>query len=493
MKGIKEDRTAEELFNQITFFLNGERISAAIAPGLSTLDWLHKQQHLHGTKCSCNEGDCGACTVVLAYPQVDSIVYEAINSCLYPAAKLHGRHLLTIEALGDTQNLHPIQSALLAHHGTQCGYCTPGFVMSMFALFATHDHPDKETILAALEGNLCRCTGYQSILDAALEISQNWTSQQLVPPWCRELEEQLFSFKEAALLHNADKSKPRLVNRYLMPENLKSLFDFLAVEQGAVLIAGGTDLMVQMNITRKEFPVLIDITRIPELSKLYMQTDGLHIGAAITYSQLLESDSVKSAYPVMHKLISQIASQQIRNFGTLAGNIANASPVGDSIPLLLALDAVLRLQTELELRHLPLREFFTAYRKTALQKEEIIREVIVPSLPPGIYLNCLKSAKRKSVDISAVVTAIRIELEAGKICHAVFALGGVAATPVISQSFARLVEGKKIAELDRAGICQSVAAEFTPLSDVRGSAEYRQTLITNHLSIYLQELLELQS
>lgn len=484
--------TAEELCNQISFFLNGTLIDEEISPGLSTLDYLHKKKHMHGTKCSCNEGDCGACTVVIAYPREGNIVYESINSCLYPAAKLHGRHLISIEALGDTQNLHPIQSALLEHHGTQCGFCTPGFVMAMFALFATYTNPDKETILAALEGNLCRCTGYQSILEAAQEISGRYTPQQLVPQWCRNVEPQLFNFTAKAALLLRHKSLPRLVGRYLIPNSGKELFDFLAVEKEAKIFAGGTDLMVQMNVGRKEFPVLIDISRIPELNKLYLQKDGLHLGAAVSYSQVFESGIVKADYPALHALISQIASQQIRNFGTLGGNIANASPIGDSLPILLAMNASLRLQSELEVRHLPLREFFLGYRKTALRKSEIISEIIIPLIPKSTYLKSIKSAKRKSVDISAVVTAIKVESDGWIIRKADFALGGVAAIPLMSQTLAALVVDKDMRELNVPELCKQVADEFTPLSDVRGSDEYRQTLIQNHLAIYLQEILEAQ-
>ncbi|PKN73581.1 MAG: xanthine dehydrogenase [Candidatus Cloacimonetes bacterium HGW-Cloacimonetes-3] len=479
---------ADELVNRITFYLNGKLVTETIPAGLSTLDWLNQTKHMFGTKCSCNEGDCGACTVVLAYPRDGSIVYEAINSCLYPAAKLHGRHLITIEAVGEPDKLHPIQQALLEHHGTQCGYCTPGFVMSMFAMFATITHPDKETIFSALEGNLCRCTGYQSILEAAEEVSEGHTPQDIVPEWCRQVEEQLISFKEPAEMQVINTPSPRLVQRYLVPEDFNRLFDYFAMEPEAVFIAGGTDIMVQMNISRKAFPVLIDLSRIPHLQRLYLQKDGLHIGAGITYSQLLDSGIVKSDYPMLHHLISQIASQQIRNFGTLAGNIANASPIGDSLPALLAMDATLSLQSELEVRSIPLREFFLGYRQTALRKGEIIREVILPVMPAGAYLNCLKSAKRKSVDISAVITAIKVEASGGVISSAVLALGGVAATPVISKLFPGLVQGHETHNLDIQAIARVVAGEFIPISDVRGGAEYRSTLIAKHIEIYLEEL-----
>jgi len=490
MKDKTQIGHTESHFNRITFYLNGHLTTEEIESGISTLDWLHQKKHLFGTKCSCNEGDCGACTVVIASPRDGLIVYEAINSCLYPAAKLQGRHLITIEALGTPDKLHPIQQALLEHHGTQCGYCTPGFVMSMFALFAMQNHPDKEAIFAALEGNLCRCTGYQSILEAATEISEKYGVDNLLPTWCREVEPLLLDFKEPATMIVHNKGSNRLVNKYLMPENMKTLFEYLRFEGTAVCIAGGTDLMVQMNIGRKELPVLIDLTRIAELNRLYLQADGLHIGACVSYAQLAQSELVQTAYPFLHKLISLIASQQIRNFGTLGGNIANASPVGDSLPLLLAMDVTLRLQTSLEMRQVPIREFFTGYRKTALQQGEIIKEIILPVIPKDNYVKTIKSAKRKSLDISAVVSAINVKLDLGYIKNACLAWGGVAAIPLVSHVFTELVVNKPLASLDIRQITKAVAAEFKPLSDVRGSAVYRSKMIENHLQIYLTELQE---
>lgn len=485
-KQIWESKEAHQ--NQIIYFLNGQKLTDIIPAGLSTLNYLNKQKHLYGTKCSCNEGDCGACTVVIAYPKDGNIVYEAINSCLYPAAKLHGRHLITIEGLGSPDKLHPIQQAMLDFHGTQCGYCTPGFVMSMFALFATFEHPERETIYQTLEGNLCRCTGYKSILEAAEYIGKNYLPQAIVPDWCRALETQLLSFSEPARMLLTEGENRQLVQRYHLPEDTKALFDILQQEPEAMLIAGGTDLMVQMNIARKEFPLLVDLSRIGDLQRLYLQKDGLHIGAMVSYATLQNSEPVRTEYPALHKLIFQIASQQIRNFGTLGGNIANASPIGDSLPLLMALDATLLLQTRLEIRLLPIREFFLAYRKTALQKGEIIREIIIPPQKDNSYISSIKSAKRKSVDISAVVTAVCIEHELGFIKSATLALGGVASTPVLSESFSKLLQHKPIDSLDASTIGKAVAAEFKPITDVRGSAIYRSRLIANHLKIYLGEL-----
>ncbi len=251
--------------------------------------------------------------------------------------------------------------------------------------------------------------------------------------------------------------------------------------------------MVQKNINRKEFPFLIDLTAIPEFKRLYLQQDGLHIGSAVTYNQLWESGIVKTYFPVLHNLISQIASQQIRNLGTLGGNIANASPVGDTIPLLMVLNASLWLQSRWELRHIPLKDFFLAYRKTALQKGEIIKEIIIPPLTEDTYVKTVKSAKRQSVDISSVITAANIEYKNGRIINSALAIGGVASIPVLSKKFPKLLKSKQIKALDPAAIVKEVESEFEPLTDVRGTALFRRELIRNHLILYLQELQEAEN
>jgi len=473
-------------FTQISFFLNGEAKTLLIAPGLSSLDLLNKELHMYGTKCSCNEGDCGACTVVLARAFEGSIIYEAVNSCLYPAARLHGKHLISIEGLSQDEELHPIQKAILDHHASQCGYCTPGFVMSMFALFASISNPDTQTIMAALEGNLCRCTGYQSILEAAKELSATHTPSDIVPKWCRDVEPLLFAFDAAPESLNRSTDRYYLVDNYYKACSIPELKTLMAAHPDAALIAGGTDIMVQVNISRKQFHGLIDLGDIPELQKICLQRDGLHIGAGVTYTQLMDSGIVRCDYPSLVEISSLIASKQIRNFGTLAGNIANASPVGDSLPLLLVYDAILRLDAANEERLLPLKDFFLSYRKTALKAGEYIREIILPPLPRNAFIRVLKSAKRKSVDIASVSSAIRIERDAACISRAVLAFGGVAATPVVSAVFAESMQRDPLPEALQ--LAAEVAAEFAPLSDVRGSAEYRKQMIINHVLTYLEEI-----
>jgi xanthine dehydrogenase small subunit len=470
-------------YTRISFYLNGEARSLEIAPGLSSLDLLNKTLHLYGTKCSCNEGDCGACTVVIAHPAEGNIVYEAINSCLYPAARLHGKHLITVEGLGSDEDLHPIQTAILEHHASQCGYCTPGFVMSMFALFASIKEPDKETILAALEGNLCRCTGYQSILEAAQDLAAKHDPESIVPQWCRDIEPLLFTFNTPLETLKRSSESHFLIDNYYKAGSTSELIALLAAHPEAALIAGGTDVMVQVNVSRKHFKALIDLGDIPELQKICLRPEGLHIGAGVSYSQVMDSGIVRCDYPALIQIIRLIASKQIRNFGTLAGNVANASPIGDTLPLLLVYDAILLLESASGQRSLPLKDFFLAYRKTALQQGEYIREIILPK-PQNAFIQSMKSAKRKSVDISSVASAIRIERDGDQIVRAELAFGGVAATPVLSTRFEDLLLLQP--SLTDLAIAEAVAAEFSPMSDVRGSAEYRKQMVINHTLQYLE-------
>ncbi|MCB5262401.1 MAG: FAD binding domain-containing protein [Candidatus Cloacimonetes bacterium] len=463
-------------YNRISFYLNGRFQEIEIAPGISTLDLITKQLHLQGTKCSCNEGDCGACTVVIAQSREGSIVYEAITSCLYPAAKLHGKHLITVEGLGSPEELHPIQQALLDHHGTQCGYCTPGFVMSLFALLASVPHPDQESILAALEGNLCRCTGYQSILAAAEELSLGYDPSTIVPAWCRELEPKLFAFDQIAQEVQKSSASQFFIANYLLPADLSELKEMLAQHPEATLLAGGTDIMVQVNVLRKHFDTVIDLGNLSELRQIKMSRSGIHIGAAVSYSQIMDSGIVNCDLPELVKLCRLIASKQIRNFGTLAGNIGNASPIGDSLPLLLVYGARLVLSSQSFTHECALRDFFIGYRLTALDTSEFIREIIIPIPPRTAFIKSLKTAKRRAVDISSVVSAIRID-EDGK---AALAFGGVAAQPVFSESFASGYN----TDADWQILAEQVAQEFTPLSDVRGSADYRKQMIINHILQY---------
>lgn len=487
---LREALTQDYNYARISFWLNGKAQSALVPPAMTTLQFLQQTQQLFGTKCSCNEGDCGACTVVVASAREGKIFYEAVTSCLYSAAKLHGQHLITIEGLGTPDQLHPIQKKMLEHHSTQCGYCTPGFVMSLFALLAMNANPSEEEILRALEGNLCRCTGYDSILVAARDLAQNQNGEPVVPQWCREVEAEIFGF-QGEIEYVETRGGPLLHCRnYLLPKSLEELAGIAEQNQGFAFVSGGTDIMVQMNVQRKSFPLLVDLSAIAGLDLICFTRQGIRIGANVTYSMLLQSGIIKTDLPVLHELVKHIASTQIRNFATLAGNIANASPIGDSLPLLLALDASLELFSAEGERTLPLSEFYLDYRKTALQKGEMIKAVLIPVPRRDAFVKSIKAAKRKAVDISSVVTAVLIDTENGRIKTARLAAGGVAVVPKLSIQFLKAMQNMELRGLHAEEIAAYVAAEFVPITDVRGSREYRSKLVRNHVYAYLRELLD---
>lgn len=474
------------LYNRIEFFLNGSARTAVIPPGMTALDYLHRELGLYGTKCSCNEGDCGACTVAIAEAREGGIRYEAINSCLYPAARLHGKHLITIEALGTPEQLHPIQETMLQFHATQCGYCSPGFVMSAFALFAERAHPSREELLAGLEGNLCRCTGYDSILRAMLDLASR--NEEIVPPHLRAVEA-LLGEKKSLEYVPQESSSLYVCEAYLLPQSLEEALKFMQEHPDHQTLCGATDIMVQINIAKRKFKCLIDLSFTRELRYIKRDAEAIRIGALSTYSDLLDSALLQESFPAFTELINIIASKQIRNSGTIAGNIGNASPVGDSLPLLLALDARLSLISTRAKREIALRDYFVAYKQTALQAGELICEIILPPLSSKkSFIRIRKAAKRKSVDISAISSAICLQYdEDGRIKQARLAYGGAAAIPKLSSSFEALVLGKKPRELLPEEIAWPVLVEFAPLSDVRGSADYRSNLIAKQLISYLLE------
>lgn len=475
------------IYNKIEFFLNGQPRQATLPPGITTLKYLHDILHLYGSKCSCNEGDCGACTVVIASAREGAIVYEAVNSCLYPAARLHGKHLITIEGLGSPDQLHPIQQAMLDFHATQCGYCSPGFVMSAFAMFASNPAPDREEIMAALEGNLCRCTGYDSIYKSMLALAES--KPPVVPDWARDVEPRLFSFEQKPAYEPTESASHHCCKAYLIPGDLQSLWSDIFKNPEHRIICGGTDIMVQSNIGRVKFPVLIDLTRISELRRIFLRPDGIHIGANVTYSDVMASGIVKASLPVFGDLIRLIASRQIRNSASIVGNIGNASPIGDSLPLLLVLDCILVLSSAKGERRVPISEYFISYKKTALAPGEIISQIIIPNPPRDCFLKIKKAAKRKNVDISSISSALRIELDAGgKISRAMIAFGGAAEIPKLSSAFGPLVQGKAPKDLDPENLGQQLAKEFEPISDVRGSAGYRRKLIIGQVVSCITEL-----
>ena len=489
-----KDKTDTLNVIKISFWLNGAEIHTNVPPGMTALELLNDKLALTGTKSSCNEGDCGACTVVVGQKKEAEIRYNAVNSCIYPAYRLNSKHLITVEGIASKNILHPIQTALLDEHGTQCGFCTPGFVMSMLGLFLNNPNPNDEEILAALEGNLCRCTGYDSIFKAAKVARDKLNkNEDLLPVRLRKIEHLMKEQIPPVCFDEIDNVEGWETLTCFLPKSLNELWDNLnACKQAGrcKLISGGTDLMVQANIQHIRYTHLIDLGNIKELYGVKSEKGEVVIGANTTMSQMLKSPILQEHFPVMINAIKQMASTQIRNSATLAGNIANASPVADGATLLLALEAKVILASKNSDRTVKLASFYLDYKKTVLRPDEIIKSIIIPMpVSNNVFMSFIKSAKRKAVDISGVVSAMVIEYDKGKIAKAVISFGGVAPYPALANKTMTFLHGKKPEDSWFTYAGEEAMGEFTPISDIRGGEEYRNLLIRNHIIKHLQSFL----
>ena len=412
----------------------------------SLLDYL-RHHGMSGSKMGCNEGDCGACTVLLLEKEGPP---RAINSCLVLMGSLVGRSVITAEGLHENDRLHPVQQAMVELNGSQCGYCTPGFICSMAEASARGIQHDAPAVADQLCGNLCRCTGYRPIREAMMQVP---TTQV---PAC------------------AASSSPSLPD-YHRPSSVQEALKLKAQLPDAPFIAGATELAVLINKRHTRHPAFISLEHIDELRAITSTETHWHIGAAAVLTDV--EAALKGEFPIMDDMLRRFASRQIRHRATLGGNLVTASPIGDSAPVLLALDATLTLRSEKE-RTVPLHEFFTGYRKTVLKPGELLTRVSIPRALPG-RMSFYKVSKRREMDISTVSAAFRIVTnDAGLITDARLAFGGVAATPMRARKTETALIGVPLSEAGAPEILALLASEFLPLDDLRGSASYRSTLIT---------------
>ncbi|TVM07667.1 MAG: xanthine dehydrogenase small subunit [Halomonas sp.] len=464
----------------IHFQLNGQPRSVAASPDTSVLELLRETLGQVGTKEGCASGDCGACTVAIGEVNAaGKMHYHSANSCIMPAHQLQGRSLVTVEGLADGNHLHPAQSAMVACHASQCGFCTPGIVMSLFTLHeAQPDEPaplTPERLEAALGGNLCRCTGYRPIRDAALSMADHpaprnawWHDASALPAGDTKVKADGTSTEDS----------------FVQPATLATLLAARKRYPEAPLVAGGTDLWLNVTQSLKRYERVIDVTRVDELLRCDTVTlddgrTGWWIGAAVTYTQLMPL--LDEHFPGFAHLLHRLGSAQIRNRGTLGGNIANASPIGDTPPVLLALEARLWLAGPEGERELALDEFFIDYKKTALGEGEVIRAVFLPAPRPDHTLKVWKISKRREDDISALLGAFHWRMEQGVLREVRLAFGGMAATPKRAYSVEAALEGQPPTDTTFAAARAALLEAFTPLSDVRSSAEYRQLAAANLL------------
>lgn len=455
----------------IRFILNGKlREVADLSPTTTVLQYLRTVEHLTGTKEGCAEGDCGACTVIVGTLANGAIRYHTVNSCIMFLPVLDGKHLITVEYLKVLAggSLHPVQQAMVDCHGSQCGFCTPGFVMSLVGLLENTPVPSKEDIQDSLAGNLCRCTGYRPILDAASTAARKGkvhlpSDAQLL----RSLQ------RDALLTYEVQGQK------YFAPRTADELAGLVTENPEAILLAGGTDVGLWVTKQHKLLMTLIYTGAIAELHEIN-ETDGnLEIGAAVSYTQAFEK---LAAYDEsMEVLLQRFASTQIRNSGTVGGNIANGSPIGDGMPPLIALGAKLVLRSAAGVRMIALEDYFISYGKQDRMPGEFIEKIIVPGKAANVLFKTYKLSKRFDQDISAVCSAFALTMDGKTIKSARIAFGGMAATPKRALNVEKYLTGRQWTDETVREAMQFLAQDYTPIKDMRASAEYRMVSAQNLL------------
>ncbi len=452
--------------SSIAFTLNGRPVEAVgVDPNTTLLAWL-RERGLTGTKEGCAEGECGACAVVLVEPDGAGSRFVPVNSCLFLLASAAGREVLTVEGVANGA-LHPVQRAMVDLGGSQCGYCTPGFVMSLFAEYYRAGRADGGFDVESIAGTLCRCTGYRPIRDAGRSLPMVAAGDA----------------HAARLAEPAPASRPvdyaAGARRYLRPTTLAEACALRAAHPEAHVIAGGTDLVVEMNQRHRRFETILSLEAVEELRVFEDGDDALVIGAGVPLSEI--EGRIGSSLPILAALFPLFSSRLIRNRATLGGNLATASPIGDSPPVLLALGAEVVAASAAGERTIPLEALFTGYRKTALAPTELIARVRVPKPYPSIG-RFYKVSKRVHDDISTVAAGFAIDLDAaGTVRAARLAYGGVAATPVRASEAERALVGKPWSAAAIEEAKQKAGSAFSPMTDQRGSAAYRAAMVTSLL------------
>ena len=458
----------------IRFVRRGEIVEVRNVPPTRTLlELLRDDLSCTGTKEGCNEGDCGACTVVLGEAQGDRLQYRAVNSCIRMAHSINGLALWTVEDLASSDGkLHPAQQSLVDGHGSQCGFCTPGFVMSLFGMYQNHVARGMPITRALaqeeLSGNLCRCTGYRPILDAA----------QAMASLPKQPNDTLETLQKLELLSQSLRGLED-DSAYIAPRQLSDLLGARTRYPTAQIVAGCTDVGLWVNKLHRNFERVLDVSNVAELRRVEDADNTLRIGAAVTLTDAFAA--LVADRPQLSAFVARFAGLPVRNSGTLGGNIANGSPIGDSMPLLIALGASVVLASERGQRELPLEHLYTGYRKNVMAADEILAFITVPKAQANEWVRIYKISKRFDDDISAICLALNLHIVDNQVAHASIGVGGVAATPVraVQTEAALLGQAWTPATLEQA--TATLRAEFSPISDMRASASYRVQVLGNLL------------
>jgi xanthine dehydrogenase small subunit len=452
------------------------------APRTTLLDWLREEVGAKGTKEGCGEGDCGACTVALCRPkQGGGLSYEPVNACILLLGQIDGAELLTVEDLADGDVLHPVQQAMVDFHGSQCGFCTPGIVMSLFAHAHAGAPATRESVNAALAGNLCRCTGYRPIVDAALAACDGAPRDKFAAS-AEARRAALLALRDDCDLFVGDGSA-----FFAAPASEAALSDLYARHPDAILLAGATDVGLWITKQFRDLKKIIWVGRVEGLDAIEARAGGLTLGAGATLAAA--AAALTAIHPDLGILLARFGSAQVRASGTVGGNIANGSPIGDLAPALIALGARVELRNGEAARDLALEDFFIAYGRQDRAPGEYVRALHIPTLAEGEAYRAFKVSKRFDEDISAVMSAFKLTLDGRSVTSARIAYGGMAATPKRAALAERALVGASLDDPASWGAARAaIARDFTPLSDMRASAAYRSEVAGNLL---LRALIEM--
>ncbi|GAA1516110.1 xanthine dehydrogenase small subunit [Kribbella lupini] len=452
----------------------------------TTLDWL-RDRGLTGAKEGCAEGECGACSILVARPGIDSPTeWTAINACLVPVAALDGQEVITSEGLGTSSALHPVQQEMAVRGGSQCGFCTPGFVCSMAAEFyrptrtactGDGEHGPNGFDLHALSGNLCRCTGYRPIRDAAYALGEP------------DVDDKLAARQAAAPPPAAVTRVVSGDSEFVRPARLSDVLDILAESPEAKVVAGSTDMGVEVNLRGVRSPLVVAVDRLSELREFEVSDDQIRIGAALTLTEI--ERMLAGRVPLLEQMFPQFASRLIRNGATIGGNLGTGSPIGDTPPALLALDAQLVLASRRGERVVALADYFTGYRQTLKSPDELIRAILVPR-PLAPLTAFHKIAKRRFDDISSVAVGYALDVVDGIVREARIGLGGVAATPLRATATEQALIGRPWTERTVREAAAVMATEGTPMDDHRASASYRSAMLGQSLLRFHAQQLDVE-
>ncbi len=477
------------MLDHVLVYVNGRRHEIRGQDAfLSLSDFLRRTQGLVGTKIVCSEGDCGACTVLIGRPAADGgrLIYRPIDSCIQFMFQLDSTHIVTVEGLGGEASPSAVQEAMIECHGSQCGFCTPGFVVAMTGLLEDRDSLDETVMRCGLTGNLCRCTGYTPILDAGSKVNiqkhermaKKYPADAMISEFGQRRRESIEVQAEwDSWLHVC-----------ASPADLDDALAFLAEHPDATIVAGATDLGVRFNKSMTVPATILDLNRVEELDGVAIENGELVLGSRASWTAIEQVCEMR--VPEFHKIVRVFGAPQIRHVGTIGGNIANASPIADSLPFLYVMDAVLELRSVGGSREVNINEFYRGYKKLDMRPGELITRVRVPLPTDGELLRLYRVSRRRDLDISSFAAAIRMRLDGETIAEAAMAFGAVGPTVIRARRTEEFLRGRTLDEETMQQAGKVAVAEITPISDVRGAADYRYQLTRN---IFLKFYYETQN